>query len=76
MQRRNVNYDLYYRKAIYMIDRDARQRAYRSGSVEFGGGIIERIIYKFLRLPYIWQSNYAQTINDLTEIFYFFQMNA
>ncbi|HPE95398.1 MAG TPA: DUF6323 family protein [Bacillota bacterium] len=44
-----------------------------TGRVEFGGGIIERIIYKFCDSPYIWQSNYAQTINDLTEIFYFFK---
>lgn len=44
-----------------------------TGRIEFGGGIIDRIIKEFCSSPYIWQDNYAQTLNDLIEIFYYYK---
>lgn len=43
------------------------------GRVEFGGGIITKIISSFCDSPYIWQQNYVETINDLIEIFYYYK---
>ncbi|MEG1743142.1 MAG: DUF6323 family protein, partial [Clostridia bacterium] len=44
-----------------------------NGRFELGGGIITKIINAFCRSPYITQSNYAQTINELIELFYYFK---
>lgn len=43
------------------------------GRVEFGGGIINKLIYEFCDSPYISQYNYTETINDLIETFYYFK---
>ncbi|MEL7660782.1 DUF6323 family protein [Acetobacterium wieringae] len=43
------------------------------GRVEFGGGIIEKVILTFANSPYISQHYYAEIINDLVEIFYYFK---
>lgn len=42
-----------------------------TGRVEFGEGIIGRLIYEFCDSPYIYQKEYAQTLNELIEIFYY-----
>lgn len=44
-----------------------------SGRVEFGGGIIKKIISCFCYSPYILQSNYVETIDELIEIFYYYK---
>lgn len=44
-----------------------------NGRVEFGGGIITKIISSFCDSPYILQNNYAETINDLIETFYYYK---
>ncbi|MBU5484387.1 hypothetical protein KQI86_08610 [Clostridium sp. MSJ-11] len=44
-----------------------------SGRVEFGGGIITKIISNFCDSPYILQDNYVETINDLIETFYYYK---
>jgi hypothetical protein len=43
------------------------------GRVEFGGGIINKIIMKFCDSSFLTQYNYAETLNDLIEIFYYFK---
>ncbi len=43
------------------------------GRVEFGGGIIEKVILAFADTPYISQYRYAEFLNDLVEIFYYFK---
>ena len=48
-----------------------RQRALgENGRIEFGGGIIQKIIREFCDSPYLTVQNYAQTLNSLVEIFY------
>lgn len=44
-----------------------------NGRVEFGGGIIKKIISEFCDSPYISQYNYAETINELIETFYYYK---
>lgn len=44
-----------------------------TGRVEFGAGIIQKIIDAFYDSPYINQQNYAQTIHELIEIFYYYK---
>ncbi len=43
------------------------------GRVEVKNNILERIIYEFYDSPYIDQTNYLETILDLTRIFYLYQ---
>lgn len=44
-----------------------------NGRIEFGGGVINKIIRGFCDSPYLTMDNYAETIHDLTEIFYFYK---
>lgn len=44
-----------------------------TGRVEFGSGVIDKIIYEFCSSPYITKGNYEQTIHDLIEIFYYYK---
>ena len=44
-----------------------------NGRIEFGGGIINEIIKTFCDSPYISMQNYAQTIHELIEIFYYYK---
>lgn len=41
-----------------------------NGRIEFGGGVIDKIIKEFCDSPYISMHNYAQTLHELIEIFY------
>ena len=44
-----------------------------NGRIEFGGGVIDKIIVKFCDSPYISMHNYTQTIHELLEIFYYYK---
>ena len=44
-----------------------------SGRVEFGGGILEKLIDAFCDSPYLEQESYAQTLTDLQDAFYYFK---
>lgn len=46
----------------------------RYGRVEFGGGVIKKIIKEFCNSPYISMHNYVETLHELIEIFYFIKM--
>ena len=43
-----------------------------SGRIEFAGGILPKLIYAFCDSPYIEQSNYAYTLSELQEAFYYY----
>jgi len=43
------------------------------GRIEFGGGIIDKIIREFCDSPYISMHNYVETLHELIEIFYFYK---
>lgn len=44
-----------------------------NGRVEFGGGVIDKIIREFCDSPYISMHNYAETLHELTEMFYYYK---
>ena len=41
--------------------------------VEFGEGILSKLIFAFCDSPYIHQDNYVETLGRLQEIFYFYK---
>lgn len=43
------------------------------GRIEFAGGTINKLIMEFCDSPYLSQSNYAETLNELVETFYYFK---
>lgn len=47
-----------------------------SGRIEFGGGILPKLIRAFCDSPYIDQDNYVDTIAELQEAFYYFKTEA
>lgn len=51
-----------------------RTQALRStGRVEFGGGILPKLIKTFCDSPYLTQTEYAQTLEELQDLFYAFK---
>jgi len=44
-----------------------------NGRIEFGGGVINIILNEFCDSPYITMYNYAGTIHDLVEMFYYYK---
>lgn len=44
-----------------------------AGRVEFGEGILRRLILEFCDSPYIEQEVYEETLGELQEIFYYFK---
>jgi len=44
-----------------------------NGRIEFGGGVIDKIIKEFCDSPYISTHNYTETIHELLEVFYYFK---
>ena len=48
----------------------------RAGRVEFGGGAMQALINAFCDSPYISQADYAETLCELTRIFYDFKTDS
>lgn len=44
-----------------------------NGRIEFGAGVIQKIILAFCDSPYISMHNYEETIHELLEIFYYYK---
>ena len=44
-----------------------------TGRVEFGGGILPKLIRAFCKSPYVDSFNYAQTLGELQDAFYYFK---
>lgn len=44
-----------------------------SGRVEFGGGVIDKMIKEFCDSQYISMDNYAETLKELIELFYYYK---
>jgi len=45
----------------------------KTGRVEFGGGILPKLIRVFCKSPYVDPYNYAATLGDLQDAFYYFK---
>ena len=53
---------------------ELRGRALQATSrVEFGGGILPKLIQTFCKSPYVDSYNYAATLGDLQDAFYYFK---
>lgn len=53
---------------------ELRGQALRNtGRVEFGGGILPKLIRAFCKSPYVDPNNYAATLGDLQDAFYYFK---
>lgn len=44
-----------------------------NGRIEFGGGVIDKIIKEFCDSRYIYASNYTKTMHELIEIYYYYK---
>ena len=44
-----------------------------TGRIEFGTGILKKLIYAFCDSPYIYPGNYEETIAELQDLFYYFK---
>ena len=44
-----------------------------TGRVEFGGGILPKLIYAFCDSEYVDQDNFAETLAELQDAFYYFK---
>lgn len=45
----------------------------QNGRIEFGGGVVQKIIKEFCDSPYITKYNYADVLNELTDMFYYYK---
>lgn len=45
----------------------------KNGRIEFGGGVIDKIIKEFCDSPYIILQNYSEILNELIETFYYYK---
>ncbi len=53
---------------------ELRAQALKStGRVEFGGGILPKLIRAFCKSPYVDSYSYAATLGDLQDAFYYFK---
>lgn len=53
---------------------ELRGQALRStGRIEFGGGILPKLIRVFCKSPHVDQFNYASVLGDLQDAFYYFK---
>ena len=55
---------------------DSMKKLVDTGCVEFGGGILPKLIRAFCDFPYIDQETYAATLTELQEAFYYFKGEA
>jgi len=44
-----------------------------TGRIEFGGGVLDKIIKSFCDSPYISHYNYQEVLHELVEIFYYYK---
>lgn len=69
-----AKYGLYLNEAQAVELAETRGYALKeNGRVEFGGGVLNKIIMEFCDSTYIQQSDYTHTLCELTEIFYYYK---
>lgn len=56
-----------------LLLRERREVLRNQERVEFGEGILPKLIYAFCDSPYIYQDNYVETMGRLQDIFYFYK---
>ena len=44
-----------------------------TGRIEFGEGVLKKLIRAFSDSPYLWQENYEESLLELQDAFYYFK---
>lgn len=47
-----------------------------NGRIEFGAGVVDKIINAFCDSPYLMKENYVETLHELVELFYYYKTEA
>ncbi len=58
---------------IQMLMEEKFRSLKNNGRVEFGEGILKKLVFEFCDSPYVLQDNYAETLQCLQEMFYYFK---
>lgn len=58
---------------IHELVENRKEALEKSGRIEFGGGVIQKIITEFADSPYIYQDIYMDTLTQLQDIFYYYK---
>jgi len=58
---------------IKLLVENRKESLTSNGRIEFGGGVIDKLIMEFANSPYIQQDNYVSKIQELQETFYYFK---
>lgn len=72
--------DISLRYGLYLSEQQMQNLAERhvaalrdTGRVEFGSGILKKLIMQFCDSPFIFQENYEDTLLELQDAFYYFK---
>lgn len=68
----NYNLILSHAQAVELVETRAVSLS-ANGRIEFGGGVIDKLITAFCDSPYISMHNYAETIHELIQMFYYYK---
>lgn len=67
-------YQLQLSKEDAILLMDTRKEALKeTNRIEIGGGVIKKILHAFKDSPYLTQGNYAETISELIDTFYYYK---
>ena len=58
---------------IITLNENRKESLKSMGRVELGNGILPKLIYEFCDSPFIYQDIYADTLQALQEMFYYFK---
>jgi hypothetical protein len=60
------------KEALELVE-ERKENLIRQERIEFGEGVLTKLIFAFCDSPYIYQDNYVDTIQRLQEIFYLYK---
>jgi hypothetical protein len=63
---------LTYEQAVELVETRFESLS-ANGRIELGGGVIDKIIKEFCDSPYVTRYNYAETMQELLKLFYFYK---
>ncbi|MBQ2276227.1 MAG: DUF6323 family protein [Lachnospiraceae bacterium] len=58
---------------LELVLQERKEVLISTGRIEFGGGIVEKLVYTFCDSPYMNQEEYVELLIELQELFYLFK---
>lgn len=58
---------------IHELAENRKEVLEKNGRIEFGGGVMQKLILEFADSPYLYQEVYKETLIGLQELFYYFK---